>query len=120
MRDGILDKGVYRRYCNKIILIADWAAINQLDCFTPFGLEKSGKFKVPLEDKNKIRRQKRMKEGWMDILKNSHHVAVFDHEMITACVVSWNTSHHMPTRKPGNLYPRLEASKHIFSPGLTS
>jgi hypothetical protein len=40
MRDGIVNKGVYGRYCNDIILIADWAAINQSDWFTPFGLEK--------------------------------------------------------------------------------
>jgi hypothetical protein len=79
MRDGNVNKGVYGRYSNEIILIADWAAINQLDWFAPFGLEKYGEFKVPLEDENKIRHKKQMKEGrWMDILKNSHNVAVFD------------------------------------------
>jgi hypothetical protein len=45
MRDGIVDKGVYVRYCNDIILLADWAAVNQLDCFTPFGLEKYSELK---------------------------------------------------------------------------
>jgi hypothetical protein len=85
MRDGIVDKGVYGRYyCNNIILIADWAAINQSNWFTPFGLAKYGKFKVALEDENKIRHKKQMKAGWMDILKNSHNVAVFDHETISA------------------------------------
>ncbi len=34
MRDGIVDKGVYARYCNDIILLADWAAVNQLVWFT--------------------------------------------------------------------------------------
>ncbi len=42
MQDGIVDKGVYGRYANEIILLADWASHNQSDWFTPFGLKKYG------------------------------------------------------------------------------
>jgi heme-binding NEAT domain protein len=65
-------------------LIADWAAINQSDWFTPFGLEIYCEFKVALEDKNKTRHQLRTKAGWTDILKNSKNVGVFAHETISA------------------------------------
>ena len=58
MRDGIVDKGVYARYCNDIILLADWAAVNQSDWFTPFGLEKYSELKVLLEDESKFVHQK--------------------------------------------------------------
>jgi hypothetical protein len=54
MRDGIVDKGVYARYCNDIILLADCAVVNQLDWFTPFGLEKYSEVKVRLEDETKF------------------------------------------------------------------
>jgi hypothetical protein len=49
---------MYGRYCNDISLFADWAAQNQLDWFTPFGLKKYNKFKVPLEDESKTRHQR--------------------------------------------------------------
>jgi hypothetical protein len=54
MRDGIVDKGVYVRYCNDIILLTDWAAVNQPDWFTPFGLEKYSQLKVLLEEETKF------------------------------------------------------------------
>jgi hypothetical protein len=84
MRDGIVDKSVYARYCNDIILIADWAAGNQSNWFTPFGLQKYTELKVPLEDETKFAHQKRTKAGWMAILKDSNNVAVFDLTQFTA------------------------------------
>jgi hypothetical protein len=84
MRDGIVDKGVYGRYANEIILLADWASVNQSDWFTEFGLKQYGMFKVALEDKNKREHQKRMKAGWIALLKNLNNVALFDFDRITA------------------------------------
>jgi hypothetical protein len=84
MRDGIVDKGVYARYCNYIILVADWAAVNQPDWFTPFGFEKYSELKESVKDKTKFVHQKQTKAGWMVMLKNSHNVAVFDLTKITA------------------------------------
>ncbi len=58
MQDGIVDKGVYGRYANEIILLADWASQNQSDWFTSFGLVKYSEFKVPLEDETNSCHQK--------------------------------------------------------------
>jgi hypothetical protein len=80
MRDGIVDRGVYARYCNDIILLADWAAVNQLDWIPPFGLEKYSE----LKDETKFVHRKQTKTRWMAILKDSHNVAVFDLSQFTA------------------------------------
>jgi hypothetical protein len=108
MRDGIVDKGVYGRYANEIILLADWASQNQSDWFTPFGLEKYGVLKVPLEDETKTVHRKRMKSGWIALLKNSNNVALFDFNQINAQRFIWSTSHRKQTKRPESLYPRLD------------
>ncbi len=63
MRDGIVDKGVYGRYANEMLLLADWSANNQLDWFTPVGFEKYTELKVPAEDESRTAHRKRMKAG---------------------------------------------------------
>jgi hypothetical protein len=67
MRDGIVDKGVYARgECNAIILLRDWAGVNQLDWFTPFGLEKYSKLKVPLKMRASLSiKNEQKQDGWL-------------------------------------------------------
>ncbi len=55
-----------------------------MDWFTPVGFEKYTELKVPAEDESSTVHQKLMKAGWIDALKNSNNVALFDFTRVTA------------------------------------
>jgi hypothetical protein len=50
MEDGIVDTGVYSRYCNKIIHFATWIRENEVSWLTEYGMGKIDKLVVSRED----------------------------------------------------------------------
>jgi hypothetical protein len=87
MEDGIVDKGVYSKYCNKVILFAAWIHAIQASWFTKFGMGKYEELLVLREGKNKKACHKRIKEEWMMMLRNAKHTPTIHGESITPTIV---------------------------------
>jgi hypothetical protein len=73
MEDGIVDKGVYSRYCNEIIHLLTWINENEPTWLTEYGQGRYNELLVLQEGENKNARRKRIKEAWMEMLRNSRH-----------------------------------------------
>jgi hypothetical protein len=73
MEDGIVDKGVYSRYCNEIIHLLTWIHQNEPTWLTEYGQGRYNELLVLQEGENKNARRKRIKDAWMEMLRNSRH-----------------------------------------------
>jgi hypothetical protein len=71
MREGIVDKGTYSKYVNKIIHFLDWLHVNYPGGMTPYCLEQCDSI-ILLQEHEQIRsRQQRIKESWIELIKSA-------------------------------------------------
>jgi hypothetical protein len=87
MKDAIVAKGVYSKYVNEIIHFAVWVCAEHADWYTEYGKEKYDELVILKENEKSWVRQKRLKEGWMAMLRDALNNAVFHVEQFTAAKV---------------------------------
>jgi hypothetical protein len=87
MEDGIVDKGVYSKYCNEVMLFADWIHGHQASWFTEFGQMKYDGLLVLQEGENRKQRRKRIKDKWMTMLRNAKTNPIINVDSITPAIV---------------------------------
>jgi hypothetical protein len=83
MADGVVDKGVYSKYCNDIIHFASWMNENEVAWFTDYGKATYDALHLLQEDERKQDRRKRIKAGWMAMLRNARQNPIIDINNIT-------------------------------------
>jgi hypothetical protein len=71
MEDGVVDKGVYSKYCNDIIHFASWICENQVSWLTYHGKATYDELNLLHEDEKKKDRRKLIKEGWIAMIQNA-------------------------------------------------
>jgi hypothetical protein len=87
MEDGIVNKGVYSKYCNEVILFAAWIHGHQASWFTQFGKTKYDELLVLQEGENQRQRRTQIKDEWMTMLRNARHNPIINVDSITPVVV---------------------------------
>ncbi len=103
MADGVVDKGVYSKYCNDIIHFATWAHDHEVGWFTEYGLASYEGLHLLQEDERRLSRRKRIKAGWMALLRNARQSPIFFVDTITPARVmeGWISKHaNQATLKP--------------------
>ena len=83
MEDGVVDKGVYSKYCNDIIHFSRWMHENELAWFTDHGKAMYDELNLQQEDETKLLRRRRIKEGWMGLLRNAKQHPIVHTEAIS-------------------------------------
>ena len=71
MEDGVVDKGVYSKYCNDIMHFTSWMQENEPAWFTDYGKAQFEELNMLQEDETRLRRRKQLKQGWLGLLRNS-------------------------------------------------
>jgi hypothetical protein len=82
MQDGIVNTGVYLRYCSEIIHLATWINENEDSWFTEYGKGMYNSLLVLREGKRTKERRKRVKQTWMEMLRNAKQVPIIQVESV--------------------------------------
>jgi hypothetical protein len=87
MKDAIVAKGVYSKYVNEIMHFVVWVCAEHAEWFMEYGKEKYDLLVILIENEKIQARQKRLKDGWMAMLRDAPNNAVFHVEQFTAARV---------------------------------
>jgi hypothetical protein len=87
VKDDIVAKGVYSKYVNEIMHFAVWDHAEHAEWCTEYGKEKYDLLVILIENERIRARQKRLKDGWMAMLRDTPNNVVFHVEQFTAAKV---------------------------------
>lgn len=119
MVEGVVDQGVGSKYVNEILLLMDWAFLNQRNWLCEEILNEYPTINRQMVDENYTQSRRRIKEHYTTLLRNAKNVPVFALENITVqrfMEYLASQAHYITGKvlKSGSYGTKRSAFRHMF------